>query len=223
MSTYTDASFIISASGGYKEGDATPTAGKLYSLKPDGGVFPVFYINRDSTYERVDKNGDTDTVPVNTAIVDWTTGSPLLLVTQNCNIYKNDLSTNYKITLVTESTIEESWAIFTSFRLPQGLYHSVIFKEESAPTDLTYYLNEGIQEIGELQNSSLVITDGSDDFEIVSGILQFKVTPDYEVKNLYTLTLSDGVETFNITIHINDVTSETTLLLGTQLLTETIL
>jgi len=81
MSIYTDASFIISASGGYKEGDATPTAGKLYNLKPDGATYPTMDVSRSTESTRVNQAGETETVPVNTPVLTYEEGTPVLRVT----------------------------------------------------------------------------------------------------------------------------------------------
>lgn len=81
MSTYSDASFIISASGGYKEGDATPTLGKLYNLKPDGATYPSMDVSRggNAVSQRSDGYYQINW-PVNTARFTWDGGVPSILV-----------------------------------------------------------------------------------------------------------------------------------------------
>ena len=53
--------------------------GKTYSVIPENGSGD-FTCVRATTPNRVNKDGDTEVVPINTPVIDWTTGSPLLIV-----------------------------------------------------------------------------------------------------------------------------------------------
>ena len=69
---YDEITLGYTACGGHK-------AGKAYSFLPTDGSGD-FTCVRATTPNRVNKDGDTEVVPINTPVIDWTTGSPLLIV-----------------------------------------------------------------------------------------------------------------------------------------------
>lgn len=69
---YDDLSLVIIPSGGYK-------TGKLYSLKPSDGSCYLTCV-RPVTKNRINKDGDAEVVEIDTPVIDFTTGVPILKV-----------------------------------------------------------------------------------------------------------------------------------------------
>lgn len=197
MSTYSDASFIISSAGGYKEGDATPTLGKIYNLKPDGATYPYMTVTRATEGSRTNKDGDTEVVPVNTAVIDWISGVPYINVGETDVITVAMPTGVNRVLMETIDGSEEIYNYYPNITLPVGYIKSIIATTDTGyEYDLLYdYLyridtagsdtisNDGGEDVlkvyqyldseGLLADTKLVYVAGSGMIQRVDGVLKY--------------------------------------------------
>ena len=99
--------------------------GKTYSVIPENGSGD-FTCVRATTPNRVNKDGDTEVVPINTPVIDWSTGSPLLIVSTVGELTLTTPATATKVIITVNGVATEYNNIFPTLTLPIGSISTVI-------------------------------------------------------------------------------------------------
>lgn len=113
---YDDLSLVVIPSGFYK-------VGKLYSLKPSDGS-GYLTCERPVTKDRINKEGDTEVVPIDTPVIDWTTDVPILKVFAEDTITLPSTGYNAVKTFVLGTTAYTyvNGSDYNSYEIPVGDY-----------------------------------------------------------------------------------------------------
>lgn len=110
-------------------------AGRLYSIRPSNGTAD-FTCVRATTPNRVNQQGVTEVVPINTPVIDWTTGSPLLIVSEVGEITLTNLSTATKVVITIGGVDTEYNNVFPTLTLPVGSISKIIATSGGVEYDL---------------------------------------------------------------------------------------
>ena len=99
--------------------------GKLYSIRPDDASGDFICV-RATTPTRINQLGESEVVPVNTPVIDWSTGSPLLIVTVEGELTLATPTSATKIVITIDGEDVEYNNIFPTLSLPVGTITKVI-------------------------------------------------------------------------------------------------
>lgn len=99
--------------------------GKLYSIRPDDASGD-FTCVRATTPTRINQLGESEVVPVNTPVIDWSTGSPLLIVTVEGELTLTTPTSATKIVITIDGEDVEYNNVFPTLSLPVGSITKVI-------------------------------------------------------------------------------------------------
>lgn len=100
-------------------------AGKLYSIRPADGSSDFTCI-RATTPTRINQLGIEEIVPINTPVIDWSTGSPLLIVTVEGELTLTTPASATKIVITIDGEDVEYNNVFPTLSLPVGSITKVI-------------------------------------------------------------------------------------------------
>ena len=87
-----------------------------------------------------------------------------------------------------------------------------------------FEVEEGTTTVGQIPEISETYTILQDEGEFTvdeTGLIEFIVAPDYEIKNEYYLKVRTDKHTYSVSVNVTDVASEFELLYETTLLTAT--
>lgn len=119
--------------------------------------------------------------------------------------------------------------IYNKFRRANGLAYKWtqgdFFQQGSKLKVLSFEAPENQTVVGQINEpaaTSFAVTEGAEYFTIDNlGLIEFKVAPDYEIKNEYYLKVRTDKHTYSVSVNVTDVASEFELLYETTLLTAT--
>jgi uncharacterized protein (TIGR02145 family) len=108
---------------------------KHYSVIPEDGSGD-FTCVRATTPNRINKDGDTEVVPVNTPVIDWATGSPLLIVSAVGELTVTTPLTATKVVITINGVDTEYNNVFPTLTLPIGSISRIIATSGDVEYDL---------------------------------------------------------------------------------------
>ena len=109
--------------------------GKLYSIRP-ADASGDFTCVRATTATRINQLGESEVVPANTPVIDWATGSPLLIVSVVGELTLTTPANATKVIITVNGAATEYSNIFPTLTLPIGSISSVIATDGGIEYDL---------------------------------------------------------------------------------------